>query len=143
MIKIVLVDDHEVVRKCIWSLLQKEEDFKVIGEAANGNELFELFKDEDFMPDIVLTDMNMPGLSGMDIIKELQLLFPQIKVIVFSSEDHEAYVSQAMGAGASGYLLKNICEDELVMAVKQVYAGEKYICTELASQFTDKRNYVA
>ena len=143
MVKIVLVDDHEVVRKCIWSLLDKEEDFQVIGEAANGYELLELLQNEASLPDIVLTDMNMPGLSGLDIIKQLQLVFPQIRIIIFSSEDHEAYVSKAMRAGASGYLLKDICEDELILAVKQVYSGEKYICSELASLFADKQKYVA
>lgn len=143
MVKIVLVDDHDVMRKCIWSLLDKEEDFEVIGEAADGNELFELLQNNiASLPEIVITDMNMPGLSGLDIIKELQLAFPQIRVIVFSSEDHEAYVSQAMEAGANGYLLKNVCEDELILAVKEVYNDKKYICTELTTQFANKRNYV-
>lgn len=140
MIKIVLVDDHEVVRRCIGSILEQQEDFELIGEAWDGESFFELLK-SDITPDLVLTDLKMPGSSGLDIVEELRSAYPQTKSMILSSEDHEMYVSRALNAGASGYLLKNVSQDELLFAIRQVVVNKKYICSELADNMVNRGNH--
>jgi DNA-binding NarL/FixJ family response regulator len=137
MIKIILAEDHNIVRNGIRSLLEKEKDFEVTGEAVNGKEVLALLEKE-ITADIVLADMNMPELSGIELIANLKQLVPSCKVIVLSALDHEKYVVQAFQTGANGYLLKSVSPDELIFAIRHVCDGSQYICSELTSRFLNR-----
>ena len=130
-IKLLLVEDHNIVRYGIKSLLEAEPGFKVIAEATNGREALEQIK-QGLEVDVVLTDINMPELAGIELIGILQKEYPSYKCLVLSMLDHQNYVYRAMEAGAMGYLVKNIDRSEMVFAIRQVQAGHKFICTEIA-----------
>lgn len=131
MTKIILAEDHNVVRNGIKILLEKEADFEIAFEAANGRQVVEQVK-AGLKADVVLTDMNMPVLNGLELLDELKRIDPQICVIILSMLDNESYVIQAFKAGARAYLLKSVSEDELVFAIRHVAAGYRYICSELS-----------
>jgi len=137
MIQIILAEDHNIVRNGIRSLLEKENDFEVTGEAVNGREVLELLE-KGIPADIVLADMNMPELSGIELISRLKDQGAFCKVIVLSALDHEKYVVQAFHTGTSGYLLKSASPDELIFAIRHIYAGSQYICSELTSRFLNR-----
>jgi DNA-binding NarL/FixJ family response regulator len=137
MIQIILAEDHNIVRNGIRSLLEKEKDFEVAGEAVNGKEVLVLLE-KGVTADIVLADMNMPELSGIELIAKLKQLVPSCKVIVLSALDHEKYVVQAFQTGANGYLLKSVSPDELIFAIRHVCDGSQYICSELTSRFLNR-----
>jgi DNA-binding NarL/FixJ family response regulator len=137
MINIVLTEDHNVVRNGIRSLLERSGSIKVIGEAVNGQEAIDLLNN-GVIPDILLTDINMPGISGLDLIVEIKALHPQVKVIVLSMLDNEKYVIKAFRSGASGYLLKSVRADEMIFAIQHVHADERYLCADLALHFLDR-----
>jgi DNA-binding NarL/FixJ family response regulator len=140
MISILLAEDHNVVRSGIRSLLEKDTDLKVAGEGVNGLEVLDLLAN-GAVADVILADMNMPGMSGLELIAEIAKSYPQIKVVILSMLDHEKYISQAFKAGASGYLLKNVSSDEMVFAIKHVNIGGKYLCSELSFRMLDKLIY--
>jgi DNA-binding NarL/FixJ family response regulator len=123
-IKIILVDDHEIVRDGINALLMLAKDIEVIGEASNGNELFSLLK--FLKPDIILLDIMMPGKSGIKIAEDLSISYPDIKVIILSSNIDEESIFSSIDAGVSGYLSKNVKKLELIEAIRQVNAGKEY-----------------
>jgi DNA-binding NarL/FixJ family response regulator len=137
MIQIILAEDHNIVRNGIRSLLEKEKDFEVTGEAVNGREVLELLE-KGTVADIILADMNMPELSGIELISKLKSQETSCKIIVLSALDHEKYVVQAFHTGTSGYLLKSVSPDELIFAIRHVYAGSQYICSELTSRFLNR-----
>jgi DNA-binding NarL/FixJ family response regulator len=137
MIQIILAEDHNIVRNGIRSLLEKEKDFEVTGEAVNGTEVLELLK-KGITADVVLADMNMPELSGVELTAKLKTTAPDCKVIMLSALDHEKYVIQAFQTGASGYLLKSVSPDELIFAIRHVYANSQYICSELTTRFLNR-----
>ena len=130
MIKVLLAEDHNIVRDGIRSLLETDPEITVIDEAVNGREVIEKIA-KGIIPDIILADINMPELSGLELIKELKDV-PNISILILSMLDHESYVLDAINSGASGYLLKNISKDELIFAIKHIAAGQKYICSELS-----------
>src|SRR5206468_6209856 len=131
MIKIILAEDHNIVRNGIKNLLEKEEQFSIIGEALNGKEVLELL-DKGLAPDIVLADMNMPMMTGIELAEQLTNLSSPAKVILLTMLDHEKYVIKAFKAGALGYLLKNVSANELIFAIKHVCTDGRYVCSELA-----------
>jgi DNA-binding NarL/FixJ family response regulator len=137
MIQIILAEDHNIVRNGIRSLLEKEKDFEVTGEAVNGTEVLELLK-KGITADVVLADMNMPELSGVELTAKLKTTGPDCKIIMLSALDHEKYVIQAFQAGASGYLLKSVSPDELIFAIRHVYSNSQYICSELTTRFLNR-----
>lgn len=130
MINILLVDDHNVVRNGIKNLLEKEPDIRIAGEATNGREVLQLLN--DITPDIILADMNMPEKNGLELAEKLHNENSPIKVVLLTMHDHQQYVNKAMKAGVWAYLLKNISSDELLFAIRQVYSGKKYLCTEIS-----------
>lgn len=134
MIKVLLAEDHNIVRNGIRSLLDKQADINVVGEATDGLEVLHIV-DKGVKPDIVLTDINMPNLNGLALIEQLRQRLPDVKVLILSMLDHENYVMQAVGAGASGFLLKNVGEEEMMFAIRHVSAGNLYVCSELMSKF--------
>jgi len=137
-INILLVDDHHLVRDGIKSLLVKYPYFNVIGEAADGIEALNMISQGDHQIDLVLVDINMPNMGGLELCRKVNEAFPSVKVLILSMLDHEKYISQALQAGAKGYLLKSVCEEELVFAIRQVIYNSFYICSELSYHLLGK-----
>ncbi len=137
MIRIILAEDHNIVRNGIRNLLEKEKDLKVVGEALNGQEVLDMLNN-GIKADIVLADINMPLMSGIEMSDKVSSVSEGPKTVILSMLDHERYVLEAFQAGASGYLLKNISADELVFAVRHIYISGRYICSELALRFLDR-----
>jgi DNA-binding NarL/FixJ family response regulator len=138
MIKIILAEGHNVVRNGIRLLLDKEVDIEVIAEANNAKEVLERLND-GLKPDIILTAINLPNLSGIDLLTKVHLTHPDIKVVMLSMIEEEKYIIQAFKAGAMGYMLKSVNEFELVYGIRHLYlVNERYLCNELALRLLDK-----
>lgn len=135
MINIILAEDHNIVRNGIKMLLESDNTIRVDGEAVNGLAVMNQLNQKPV--DIVLADINMPEMDGMQLLKEIKNKFPEIKVIMLSMHDHEKYVVEAFKNGADGYLLKNMGAEELIFAVKFVNQGRKYLCSELTMSLMD------
>ena len=120
-INIVLADDHILVRKGIKAMLESEEDLNVIGEAGNGREALEVAK--MLHPDILVLDIRMPEMTGLEAASQLPQVSPSTKAMILSMHDSEEYVLQALSAGAFGYLLKDTDREEFVKALKQIHSG--------------------
>ena len=123
-IKIVLADDHVLVRNGIKAMLESDHDIQVVGEANNGNEALEVAR--KLHPDILILDIRMPELNGLEAASRLSGYSPSTKAVILSMHDSEEYVLQALDAGAYGYLLKDTDKNEFVKALKQVHGGSKY-----------------
>jgi len=126
-IKIALVDDQILFREGIASIIKNEKDFFLIMEADNGLDFLTKIKSISELPDILLMDMEMPGMDGMQLNDEIRKKYPSIKVIVLSVHAKERLIARMIQAGASGYLLKNCNKDELLTAVRNVYNNGFYI----------------
>ena len=129
MIKLVLTDDHKIIREGIRALLTQDASIEVTGEAASGKELLELLAHTP--ADIVLLDISMPEMDGIDTMKLLRKKYPDVKVLVLSMLDDERYVHQMLEVGAAGYLLKDISVNEMQSAIKLVAGGVQYISPSL------------
>jgi len=123
-IRILLADDHALVRSGIVKLLEGDEDFLIVGEASDGEEAIE--KTRKLHPDIVIIDIAMPKLSGIEAAKIIQKKYPSTKILVLTMHENEEYVYQIFKSGASGYVLKNAKGDELSTAIRAVANGERY-----------------
>ncbi|MDQ6478374.1 response regulator transcription factor [Dyadobacter sp. LHD-138] len=123
-IRILIVDDHSVVRQGIITLLEDEEDILVVGEASDGDEVMDSVKACN--PDVILLDLTMPRMSGLDAIKTLMPVHPHLRILVFSMHNNPDYILSAVKSGAAGYLLKDTGRDEILRAVRSVAAGELY-----------------
>ena len=130
-IRVVLVDDHALVRQGFRRILEDDPDLQVVGEASNGLDAIGLVKKTD--PDVVVMDMAMPEMSGLHATMELMKQRPGTKVLILSMYSDEQYVRNALDAGAKGYILKNAIENDLTRAVKAVASGEQYLAPELSS----------
>lgn len=130
MIKIILAEDHLIVRNGIKMLLESQHNLQVIGEANNGEEVLR-FLENDLRADIVLTDIDMEGMGGMELADRLQQTHPSIKIIMLSMLDDVQYVRQAFEKGVRGYLVKNVGYDELLFAIQHVAKGGCYLCGQL------------
>lgn len=137
MIRIILAEDHNIVRDGIKNLLEKKPNFEIIGEAINGIEVLQLLK-SGLEPDIILADMNMPGMGGLELAEKLKEQSSKAKVIILTMIDHEKYVVKAFKSGVTGYLLKNVSADELVFSISHIYGDGHYICSELALRFMNR-----
>ena len=135
-IRVLLADDHTLVRAGIRALLEKLPGFEVAGEASDGREVIVLIKTHQ--PDVVLMDISMPGLNGLQALARITRDFPQVRVIILSMHPNDEYVMQALKSGASGYLLKRAATAELPAALKSVVGGEMYLSREIASRFLKK-----
>lgn len=124
MIKVILVDDHQLVRDGIKALLAGMEGIEVIGEASSGAEMLALLNSN--IPDVALLDISLPDISGIDLCRKIIAQYPEIKVLFLSMYTTEDYIFNAIKAGAKGYLPKNISRNELFNAVKEVSAGNEY-----------------
>jgi len=126
-----MVDDHKLIRDGLKLFLSESNEFDIIGEAGNGKECLELLKNNK--PDIVLSDLSMPVMDGMELTKQITQNYPEIKVIVLTMFDESQHVKQILADGAKGYLLKNCNEDELKMAIKKVSNGGTYYSEEVTT----------
>ncbi|WP_187264136.1 response regulator transcription factor [Pontibacter beigongshangensis] len=136
MIKVILTDDHKIVRDGIKALLHNDAAIHVVGEASNGDELLKLL--EEVMPHVVLLDLNMPGRDGFETTKYLKQHYPDVKVLVLSMLDHVSYVNRVIELGASGYILKSSGKEELSAAIRLVASGNMYICSYVAMELLKK-----
>jgi two-component system invasion response regulator UvrY len=132
MLRVLIADDHAVVRQGLKQILQDTRDMVVAGEAVNGQEVLEKVRAEAW--DVVILDISMPGHSGLDILKELKYERPKLPVLVLSMYSEDQFAMRVLKAGASGYLTKDSASDELVKAVRKVASGGKYVSPFLAEK---------
>jgi len=135
-IRILIVDDHPVVREGIGSMLKKEADFKMVGEASNGLEAIE--KARELSPDVVLMDLRMPEMDGVEAISRIKAEKPEVKFIILTTYSDDEYIFKGIAAGARAYLLKDAPRDELFKAIRMVSRGESLIQPVVASRVLDK-----
>jgi DNA-binding NarL/FixJ family response regulator len=129
-IRILLVDDHNVVRSGLGQMLELEEDIKVAGEASNSEEALQMIN--IVSPDIILMDIKMPGMDGVRLTKEIKERLPSCNIIMFTL--HGDYLKQAIEAGATGYLLKDIKRQNLIQAIRRVHNGQVVISENIQSE---------
>jgi DNA-binding NarL/FixJ family response regulator len=135
-VRVILADDHTLVRAGIRALLEKLPEVKVLGEASNGREALELVKTHK--PDVVLMDITMPGLNGLEAAARMAKEFPAVRVIILSMHNNEEYYWRALKAGAAGYLLKKAATAELAVALQRVIHGEIYLSQEISTRLLKK-----
>jgi DNA-binding NarL/FixJ family response regulator len=135
-IKILIVDDHEVVRDGISVMMGRQQDFTVVGEARNGLEALDQAR--RLQPDLVLMDLRMPDMDGVAAMRRIRDEYPSIKFIVLTTYDSDEYIFDAIEAGAKGYLLKDASREELFQAVRAVHRGESLIEPGVASRVLDR-----
>lgn len=136
LIRVILTDDHNIIREGLRSLLEDDEETEVVGEASNGKELLALL--EHTPADVVLLDINMPVMDGYEAAKQVTERFPDTKVLALSMLNSEPFVQKMMENGASGYILKNTGKAELRSAIKLVAEGSQFMCADLAIRFLHK-----
>ncbi len=134
-VRVLIVDDHAVLRAGLRLLIDAESDLEAVGEAGNVRDA--IFEARSTSPDLVLMDVVMPGESGLEGIPKLLHEHPDVKVLVLSMEDDPRYVREAFTAGASGYVLKEAADAELVTAIREVAAGGRYVHPELGARLID------
>lgn len=134
-IKILIADDHAIVREGLKQIVAEEKDMQVTGEAANAFELMELLKSKEWS--IVVLDINMPGKSGLEALKDIKQIYPHLPVLILSMFSEDQYGLRAIKAGASGYLKKVSAPTELVTAIRKIVSGRKYINQQLAEKLAD------
>jgi len=135
MIKILIADDHAIVRAGLKQILEDTSDLTVAGEAASGREVFELIRQEEF--DILVLDISLPGKSGLEVLKDVKSEHPALPVLVLSIYPEEQYAVRVLKAGAAGYVTKESAPAELVAAIRKVARGGKYITASLAESLAD------
>jgi DNA-binding NarL/FixJ family response regulator len=133
--RIVLADDHRIVREGLRMLLDNRNDINVVGEASDGEEVLRVVGQE--LPDVVLMDISMPKLSGIDATRRITESGSRAKILVLSMHESPGYVEEVLRAGASGYLLKDSASEELVQAIDAVRAGDSYLSPAITQQVVD------
>lgn len=133
-LRVLLVDDHALVRAGIRALLERGELVEVVGEAGDGHEALDLI--EKLRPEVVLLDLAMPGASGFEVLKTTSEKFPEVHVIVLTVHEGEEYAFQALRAGAAGYLPKSAASSELRLAIEHVMGGKKYLSPTIGQKAT-------
>jgi DNA-binding NarL/FixJ family response regulator len=128
-VSVLLADDHPIVRKGMRNLLETEAGFSVVGEAEDGVQAIQLA--EKLRPDIMIVDMMMPRLNGLEVLRQLTKRLPDTRFVVLSMQSADPYVMQALKAGAAGYVLKDSAPNELVEAIHQVLNGHRYLSPQL------------
>jgi DNA-binding NarL/FixJ family response regulator len=125
MIKVLLADDHAIVRAGLRRLVEESGDIAVIAEAADGREAISLAQERE--PDVAVIDLTMPGLDGIEVISQLKLYCPKLPVLVLTMQEEEQFVVRSLKAGAQGYITKQSAPEQLVKAIRKVYAGGGYL----------------
>jgi len=133
MIRIVIADDHTIVREGLKQLLSAAADLRVIGEAQNGHDVLKQVRENDF--EVLLLDMSMPGKSGIALIKQVRAEKPKLRILVLSMHEEEQYAVRALKAGAAGYMTKESAGAQLLAAIRKVAGGGAFISPAVAEQF--------
>lgn len=133
--KIILADDHQILRAGLKDLIEKDKAFKVVGQANDGDELLSLM--DSVKCDLIIMDLSMPNRDGMQAIREVRAKFPKVKVLVLTMQKDQEHFKHAMAHGASGYVLKEDAYEQLVMAVKMVLRGKKFVSPTISKLLTD------
>jgi two-component system invasion response regulator UvrY len=132
LIKVLLVDDHDIVRMGVARMLADVKDLTVVGQVKTGEEAIDFVRRTQ--PDVILMDVQMPGIGGVEATRKLVERFSRIKILAVSAHEEEPIPSRILGAGASGYITKGTCLDEMVKAIRLVAQGEQYFSNEIANQ---------
>ena len=133
--RIVLADDHEILREGLKGLIEKDQSFKVVGQAQDGEKLLDLLKTTSC--DLVVLDLSMPHMDGMATIKEIQRRFRKIKILILTMQKDHEHFKHAMKSGASGYILKEDAYDQLMLAIKVILKGKQFISPTISRLITD------
>lgn len=136
MIRVLVVDDHDLVRTGIARMLEDIDGLQVVGEASSGEE--SLKKARELKPDVVLMDIKMPGIGGLEATRKLIRSYPDIRIIAVTACEEDPFPTRLLQAGAAGYLTKGAALDEMVQAVRMVFAGQRYISPQIAQQLALK-----
>jgi len=134
--RVLLAEDHTIVRKGLRSLLDKETGIKVVEEAEDGREA--ILKAEELHPDVVVMDIAMPGLNGLEATRQIKKRFPDIKIIILTMHANEEYILQSLKAGASGYLVKKAVPVELISAINAVHKGNSFLSPSISRTVIDE-----
>jgi len=137
LIKVLLVDDHELVRMGIKRLLQDVTGIKVIGEASTGEDA--VLSAKELIPDVVIMDVHMPGIGGLEATRKMIRHNPDVKILALTIYEDEPYPSRLLQAGASGYITKGCDPDEMIRAIRTIHSGQRYISPAIAQQIAIKR----
>ena len=132
MIKVFIVDDHEIIRQGLKMILKEESDIRVVGEASSGEEALSKIRETEC--DIMLLDMNMPGRSGIELLGDIKALKPKMHILVLSIHPEDKFALRTLKSGASGYLCKDTALEELVVAIHKIHNKGRYISNNLAEQ---------
>jgi len=135
-IRIILIDDHEIVRRGLTGLLDITEGIEVVGEGSDGNEALPLV--ERHNPDVILMDLIMPGMNGVEATRSIMSVHPEARILILSSFGDDDYLFPVLEAGASGYVLKDIAPDDLVEAIRDVHAGKTRLHPDLAAKLVNR-----
>ncbi|WP_375752460.1 response regulator [Vibrio sp. HN007] len=138
MISLVLADDHRLMQDGLKSRLEREDNFEIIKCVGTGTEAFEVT--QTLKPDVLLLDINMPGLNGIEVLEKLKKEGSETSVIMLSMHDTKEYVIRSMKSGAKGYVLKDVGSDELVMAINQVAEGRSYLSSQASDKLLEQFN---
>jgi len=130
LIRVLIADDHTIVRQGLKQILNLDPQIEVSFEASNGNEVLDFLRDA--MVDVVVLDITMPGRNGLETLKEIRRLYPAVAVIVLSMHPKDQYAVRVLRAGASGYITKESAPEELILAIRKAFAGEKFISPDVA-----------
>lgn len=137
-LKIFIADDHLLIREGLKKLLHYEADLKIVGESDNPDDTIKFVTENDV--DILILDINLPGKSGLDILKQLKMFKPDLHVLILSMYPEEQFAERTLKAGASGYLTKETATDDLIKAIRKVAKGGKYISSQLAEKLIFKKD---
>jgi len=130
MIKVLLADDHSIVRAGLRRIVEESGDMVVVAEAANGREAIQ--QAHKTMPDVAVIDISMPGMDGLEVLSQLRSYYAKLPILILTMHEEEQYVVRAIGAGAMGYITKRSAPEQLVKAIRKVYAGGRYLTEEAA-----------
>ena len=131
-LRVLVCDDHALFRRGLQMVLEQEPDLELVGEAADGEEV--VVRAQELMPDVILMDVRMPRMSGIEAAREIKEALPHVKILMLTISDDEADLYEAIKAGASGYLLKEIPIEEVAQAIRSVWAGQSRISPSMASK---------
>jgi DNA-binding NarL/FixJ family response regulator len=134
-VRILLADDHVLIRHGIQNIMKKDSRLQVIGEAKNGRELLDFLENSEV--DLIILDISMPDIGGMEVIGIVKSKYPSIKILILTMHKNKQYFYNAMSAGADGYLMKDDSDEELLVAIEKVAAGKSYISPFMADDFAD------
>ena len=135
-IRIVIADDHSLIRQGIKSIICQDREMQVVGEAANGQELLELLQRRE--ADMVIMDISMPGMNGIEAMGRIRELYPHLLLLILTMHSNRQYFYHSIAAGAHGYLMKDDSDTELLSAIRRVREGKTYVSPQLSSEVTDE-----